>query len=84
MLLNDLYVEDYKLHDNGKSWVSYNKGIRAEYTDDTGIGTITGEDGNVIFRDGNDLMFHMTWGSGDPILYSEKGYSHHTGPASVR
>lgn len=78
MLLNDLYVEDYKLHDNGKSWVKYNKGIRAEYTDDTGIGTITGEDGNVIFRDGNDLMFHMTWGSGDPILYSEKGYSNRT------
>ena len=23
-------------------------------------------------------MFHMTWGSGDPILYSEKGYSNRT------
>lgn len=78
MLLTDLYVESYGLHQDGISWVNYNKGVRAEFDDTTGTGRITCDDGNVVFRDGNDLMFHITWGTGDPVLYSEKGYTNRT------
>lgn len=78
LLLNDLHVESYGLHVDGKSWVQYNKGVRADYDDATGHGTITGEDGKVIFRDGNDLMFHITWSDGAPIMYSENGYENRT------
>lgn len=78
MLLYDLEVQDYALHVDGKSWVRYNKGVYCEYDDATGHGFITTENGDVLARDGNDLLFNITWGNGAPVLYSENGYSNRT------
>lgn len=83
MLLGDLEVESYSLHQDGKSTVRYNHEVSCEFDDNTRIGKIWYENGRVVARDGNDLFFMMTWGEGSPILYSEKGYDNRTWPLAA-
>lgn len=81
-LLWDLKPQSYGLHVNGKSWVDYGW-LRADFNDNTKLGTVKNTAENITYRDGNDMFFPVTWGNeywgyGNYVLYSRNGYSSRT------
>ncbi|MCM1036932.1 MAG: endo-alpha-N-acetylgalactosaminidase family protein [Bacteroides sp.] len=78
MLLWDLKIQDYALHVDGRSRVNYSNGIVAEWDDNTSTGTIHTAGGDLIYRDGDNLLCPMTWDDGDFIAYSRDGYDSRT------
>lgn len=78
MLLWDLKIQDYALHVDGRSRVNYSNGIVAEWDDNAATGTIHSAGGDLIYRDGDNLLCPMTWDDGDFIAYSRDGYDSRT------